>query len=52
LAERLPGIGLALPSQMDERIRRHGPFKRPQHIGAVRWMSVKLYRRIAHLIRI
>ena len=50
--ERLPGIGPALASRIVEHRRRHGLFKRPQDIVIVRGMSAKLYRRIAHLIRI
>jgi len=49
---RLPGIGPALASRIVEHRRRHGPFKRPQDIVIVRGMSAKLYRRIAHLIRV
>ena len=50
--ERLPGIGPALASRIVEHRRKHGPFKRPQDIVIVRGMSAKLYRRIAHLIRV
>ena len=42
----------ALASRIVEHRRRHGPFKRPQDVVIVRGMSAKLYRRIAHLIRI
>ena len=49
---RLPGIGPALASRIVEHRRRHGTFKRPQDIIIVRGMSAKLYRRIAHLIRV
>ena len=49
---RLPGIGPALASRIVEHRRRHGPFKRPQDVVIVRGMSAKLYRRIAHLIRV
>ncbi|HEU0175909.1 MAG TPA: helix-hairpin-helix domain-containing protein [Blastocatellia bacterium] len=48
----LPGIGPALASRIVEHRRRHGPFKRPQDVVIVRGMSAKLYRRIAHLIRV
>jgi competence protein ComEA len=50
--QRLPGIGPALASRIVEHRRRHGLFKRPQDIVIVRGMSAKLYRRIAHLIRV
>src|SRR5262245_2582595 len=50
--QRLPGGGPALASRMVEHRRRHGPFKRPQDVIIVRGMSAKLYRRIAHLIRV
>jgi len=50
--ERLPGIGPALASRIVAHRRKHGLFKRPQDIVIVRGMSAKLYRRIAHSIRI
>src|SRR5262245_45112752 len=50
--QRLPGIGPTLASRIVEHRRKHGPFKRPQDIVIVRGMSAKLYRRIAHLIRV
>jgi competence protein ComEA len=50
--QRLQGIGPALASRIVEHRRKHGPFKRPQDIVIVRGMSAKLYRRIAHLIRV
>jgi competence protein ComEA len=49
---RLPGVGPALASRVVEHRRKHGPFKRAQDLIIVRGMSAKLYRRIAHLIRI
>jgi competence ComEA-like helix-hairpin-helix protein len=50
--QRLPGIGPALASRIVEHRRKHGLFKRPQDVIIVRGMSAKLYRRIAHLIRV
>ncbi len=50
--QRLPGVGPALASRVVEHRRKHGPFKRPQDIVIIRGMSAKLYRRIAHLIRV
>jgi competence protein ComEA len=49
---RLPGVGPVLASRIAEHRSRHGPFKRSQDIVIVRGMSAKLYRRIAHLIRV
>jgi competence protein ComEA len=49
---RLPGVGPALAARIVEHRRKHGPFKRPQDIIIVRGMNAKLYRRIAHLVRI
>lgn len=49
---RLPGVGPVLASRIVEHRSRHGPFKRSQDIVIVRGMSAKLYRRIAHLIRV
>src|SRR5215813_7930431 len=50
--KRLPGVGPAIASRIVEHRRKHGPFKRPQDVIIVRGMSAKLYRRIAHLIRV
>jgi competence ComEA-like helix-hairpin-helix protein len=49
---RLPGIGRIMAERIIEHRRKHGPFKRPQDILIVRGMHAKLYRSIAHLIRI
>jgi competence protein ComEA len=49
---RLPGVGPTLAASIIEHRRKHGPFKRPQDIIIVRRVSAKLYRQIAHLIRI
>jgi competence ComEA-like helix-hairpin-helix protein len=49
---RLPGVGPTLAASIVEHRRKHGPFKRPQDIVVVRRVSAKLYRQIAHLIRI
>jgi len=50
--QRLPGVGPALASRIVEHRGKHGPFKRPQDVIIVRGMSAKLYRRIAHLLRV
>jgi competence protein ComEA len=49
---RLPGIGPTIAAQIVEHRRKHGPFKRAQEIIIVHRMNAKLYRQIAHLIRI
>jgi competence protein ComEA len=49
---RLPGVGPTLAARIVEHRRKHGPFRRPQEIIIVHRMSARLYRRIAHLIRI
>jgi competence protein ComEA len=50
--QRFPGVSPAIASRIVERRRKRGLFKRPQDIVIVRGMSAKLYRRIAHLIRV
>lgn len=50
--EGLPGVGPALASRIVEHRRRHGRFRRAYDIVIVRGMSARLYRRIAHLIRV
>ena len=50
--QRLPGVGPAIASRIVEHRGKHGPFKRPQDVVIVRGMSAKLYRRIAHLLRV
>jgi DNA uptake protein ComE-like DNA-binding protein len=50
--QRLPVVGPSLASRIVEDRRRHGLFKLSQDIVIVRGMSEKLYRRIAHLIRV
>lgn len=50
--QRLPGVGQAIASRIIEHRQKHGSFRRPQDIIIVRGMSAKLYRRIAHLIRV
>lgn len=49
--EALPSIGPVLASRIVEHRRRHGPFKRPQEVVAVRGMSAARYRLIAQLIK-
>jgi competence protein ComEA len=49
---RLPGVGPTLAARIVEHRRKHGPFRRPQEIIIVHRLSARLYRRIAHLIRV
>ena len=48
--QRLPGIGPVLAGRIVEHRRKHGPFKRPPEIIAVRGLSARKYRQIAHLL--
>ena len=50
--QRLPGIGPVLAGRIVEHRRKHGPFKRPPEIIAVRGLSARKYRQIAHLLTI
>lgn len=49
--QRLPSIGPVLAGRIVDHRRRHGPFKRPQDVIAVRGLSARLYRQIAHLLK-
>ncbi len=49
---RLPGIGPTIAARIVEHREKHGPFKRTQDVLIVRGMHTKLYRSIAHLIRV
>ncbi len=48
--QRLPSIGPVLAQRIIDHRARHGPFRRAQEIVAVRGLSARRYRRIAHLI--
>jgi len=48
--QRLPSIGPVLAERIIAHRARHGPFRRAQEIVAVRGLSARRYRQIAHLI--
>lgn len=48
--ERLPGIGPGLAARIVEHRERHGPFRRPEHLLAVRGISERRFRQLRHLI--
>ena len=50
--EVLPSIGPVLANRIIEYRRRHGPFQRARDVVAVRGMSARRYRRIAHLLTV
>jgi competence protein ComEA len=50
--ERLPGVGPALASRVVEHRERHGPFRRAEHLIAVRGFSERRFRSLRHLIEV
>lgn len=50
--QRLPAIGPVLARRIVEHREKHGPFKRPQDVIAIRGVSAKRYRQIAHLLMV
>jgi competence ComEA-like helix-hairpin-helix protein len=48
--ERLPGIGPALAARSVEHRERHGPFRRAEHLLAVRGVSERRFRELRHLV--
>jgi competence ComEA-like helix-hairpin-helix protein len=50
--ERLPSIGPLLAERIIAHRTRNGPFRRAQEIVAVRGVSPRRYRQIAHLITV
>lgn len=50
--QRLPSIGPVLARRIVEHREKHGPFKRPQDVIAIRGVSAKRYRQIAHLLMV
>ncbi|HEX5706017.1 MAG TPA: helix-hairpin-helix domain-containing protein [Pyrinomonadaceae bacterium] len=50
--ERLPGVGPSLASRIVEHRERHGPFRRPEHLIAVRGFSERRFRTLRDLIEV
>lgn len=50
--ERLPGVGPALAARIVEHRERHGPFRRAEHLIAVRGMSESRFRALRALVRV
>ena len=48
--QTLPSIGPVLAQRIVEHRRKHGPFRRPAEILAIRGVSARKYRQIAHLL--
>jgi DNA uptake protein ComE-like DNA-binding protein len=48
--QTLPSIGPVLAQRIVEHRRKHGPFRRPPEILAIRGLSARKYRQIAHLL--
>ena len=48
--EVLPSIGPVMAKRIVEHRRKHGPFRRAQDVVAIRGLSVRRYRQIAHLL--
>jgi competence protein ComEA len=50
--ERLPGVGPALAARIIEHRRRHGPFRRAEHLLSVRGISERRFRELQSLITV
>ena len=50
--ERLPGVGPALAARIVEHRKRHGPFRRAEHLLIVRGMSESRLRALGGLVRV
>ena len=50
--ERLPGVGPVLAARIVEHRRRHGPFRRPEHLIMVRGMSDSRFRELRPLVTV
>jgi len=50
--ERLPGVGPALAARIVEHRERHGPFRRAEHLLAVRGISERRFRALRHLVSV
>ncbi|MEJ7616979.1 MAG: helix-hairpin-helix domain-containing protein [Pyrinomonadaceae bacterium] len=48
--EQLPGVGPSLANEIIEHRRRHGPFRRVEHIMMVRGFSERKFKEVQHLI--
>lgn len=48
--ENLPGVGRVLAARIIEHRENYGPFRRPEHLIAVRGISDKKFRNLRHLI--
>ncbi len=48
--QTLPSIGPVLAQRIVEHRRKHGSFRRPAEILAIRGVSARKYRQIAHLL--
>ena len=50
--ERLPGIGQGLAARIIEHREKYGPFRRPEHLIAVRGISDRRFRALRDLITV
>jgi competence protein ComEA len=50
--ETLPGIGRGLAARIIEHREKYGPFRRPEHLIAVRGISDKRFRGLRDLITV
>lgn len=50
--ERLPGVGPALAARIVEHRRRHGPFRRAEHLLSVRGISERRFRELQSLVTV
>ncbi len=50
--EKLPGIGKGLAARIIEHRERYGPFRRPEHLIAVRGISDRRFRALRDLIAV
>jgi competence protein ComEA len=48
--EALPGIGKGLAARIVEHREKYGPFRRPEHLIAVRGISDRRFRALRDLI--
>ena len=50
--ETLPGIGRGLAARIIEHREKYGPFRRPEHLIAVRGISDRRFRALRDLIKV